>query len=227
MAVKKPSEILWEEVREIFNAIINHPFIRELSSGSLDEEVFKYYVIQDALYLDEYSRVLATLAGKAPKEEWVKVFAEDSIAILEFEKTLHNYYFRVWDITSEDLRKTPLTPTNAGYVNHLWRTVLLSEFPVGVASVTPCYWIYFEVGRYLEELGSPHELYSKWISLYSSKEYAKYVERVLEILDDVLSPANTDLWSRSLRAFKLSSIYEYMFWDSAYRKERFIFNYNT
>lgn len=225
--MRKPSEILWSEVREVFDAIISHPFIEELSSGSLDEEIFKYYVIQDALYLDEYSRVLATLAGKAPREEWVKVFAEDSVAILEFEKTLHKEYFSVWGITPENLRKTPLTPTNMGYVNHLWRTVLLSEFPEGVAAVTPCYWIYLEVGRHLERVGSPHKLYSKWILLYSSKEYAKYVERVLEILDEVLSHASTDLWSRALRAFKLSTVYEYMFWDSAYRVERFPFSYAT
>jgi thiaminase/transcriptional activator TenA len=222
----KPSKTLWEEVSSVFNAIIKHPFIEELSKGTLDEGVFKYYVIQDALYLDEYSRVLATLAGKAPREEWVKVFAEDSIAILEFEKALHNEYFRAWNLTPEDLKKTLPTPTNMGYVNHLWRTVLLSEFPVGVAAVTPCYWIYLEVGRYLEGVGSPHPLYSKWISLYSSKEYAKYVERVLEILDEVLSHAGADLWSRASRAFKISSIYEYMFWDSAYRREHFIFRYD-
>jgi thiaminase len=95
----KPSKTLWEEVSSVFNAIIKHPFIEELSKGTLDEGVFKYYVIQDALYLDEYSRVLATLAGKAPREEWVKVFAEDSIAILEFEKALHNEYFRAWNLT--------------------------------------------------------------------------------------------------------------------------------
>ncbi|MFN3267861.1 MAG: thiaminase II, partial [Zestosphaera sp.] len=106
--MRKPSEILWSEIRGVFDAIISHPFIEELSSGSLDEEIFKYYVIQDALYLDEYSRVLATLAGKAPREEWVKVFAEDSVAILEFEKTLHKEYFSVWGITPENLRKTPL-----------------------------------------------------------------------------------------------------------------------
>jgi thiaminase/transcriptional activator TenA len=75
-------------------------------------------------------------------------------------------------------------------------------------------------------VGSPHPLYSKWISLYSSKEYAKYVERVLEILDEVLIHASADLWSRASRAFKISSIYEYMFWDSAYRREHFIFRYD-
>lgn len=225
--MKKPSEVMWSEVKEVFNAVITHPFIKELSEGSLDEEIFKYYVIQDALYLDEYSRVLATLAGKAPREEWVKVFAEDSVAILEFEKSLHKEYFSLWGITSEDLRKIPLTPTNMGYVNHLWRTVLLNEFPIGVATVTPCYWIYLEVGRYLENVGSLHKLYSKWISLYSSKEYVKYVERILEILDDALTQASTDIWFRALRAFKLSSIYEYMFWDSAYKKEHFPFKYET
>lgn len=219
------SDLLWREVEGIFEAILEHPFLKGLCDGTLDERIFREYVIQDALYLDDYARVLATIAGKAPRDEWVKVFAEDSIAILEFErKTLHEDYFKLWNLRAEDIREFPLTPTNMGYLNHLWRSVLLEEFPVGLAAVTPCYWIYLEVGRHLERKGSPSELYSKWISLYSSEQFAKYVERVLEIVNETIDPRER-IWPKVIRAFKLSTIYEYMFWDSAYSGERFPFRY--
>ncbi|MCS7103781.1 MAG: hypothetical protein NZ992_07890 [Candidatus Korarchaeum sp.] len=88
-------------------------------------------------------------------------------------KTLHNAYFRLWNLRAEDIKSKPLTPTNMGYLNHLWRSALLEEFPVSLAALTPCYWIYLEVGRYLEDKGSPNELYSRWISTYSSGKYSK------------------------------------------------------
>ncbi|MEM4487156.1 MAG: thiaminase II, partial [Zestosphaera sp.] len=200
----KPSEMLWSGIKEIFDAIVRHPFIEELSKGTLSEAVFRNYVIQDALYLDEYARILALLASKAPREEWVRSFVEDSSAIIDFEKALHREYFSVWDLSPEKVRSAPQNPTNLAYVNHLWRSALLEEFPVGVAAVTPCYWIYLEVGRYLEAKGSPNELYKRWIATYSSKEYAKYVARILDIVDESLSYVNRLVWAKATKAFRLS-----------------------
>lgn len=220
----RPSEVLWSEVKEIFNAIVKHPFIEELSKGTLPEAVFRVYVIQDALYLDEYARILALLASRAPKEEWVKSFAEDSSVIIDFEKALHREYFSTWGLTYDEVRSAPQNPTNLAYVNHLWRSALLEEFPVGVAAVTPCYWIYLEVGRYLEAKSPPpNELYRRWITTYSSREYAKYVARVLNVMDELLSTSSELVQAKAARAFRLSSVYEYMFWDAAYRMESFPF----
>lgn len=219
----RPSEALWSDVKDVFNAIIKHPFIEKLSKGTLPEAVFRVYIIQDALYLDEYARILALLASKAPKEEWVKSFVEDSSAIIDFEKALHREYFSKWGLTYDEVRSTLQNPTNLAYVNHLWRSVLLEEFPVGVAAVAPCYWIYLEVGRHLEAQSPPNELYRKWIATYSSKEYTKYVIRILNIMDELLSSASELVRIKAARAFRLSAGYEYMFWDAAYKMESFPF----
>jgi len=221
----KPTERLWSSITHVFNAILNHPFIKGLTDGSLDEEIFKNYVIQDAIYLVDYAKSLAILAGKAPKEEWIRIFAEDSLAVIEFEKSLHRSFFTRWGIEESKLINVMPTPTTYGYVNHLLRNVVLEDFPVGVATILPCYWIYLEVGRALESKGSPNPTYAKWIEMYSSKEYSKYVERVLNIVDEVLSNVDNITWSKAVKAFKISSIYEYMFWDSAYRSEKYPFSF--
>jgi len=220
----RPTERLWSSITSVFNAILNHPFIKGLTDGSLSMEAFKNYVIQDALYLADYAKSLAILAGRASREEWVRVFAEDSLAIIEFEKSLHRYFLSTWGIEESELATATPAPVTYAYTSHLLRSAILEDFPVGVAAVLPCYWIYLEVGRVLEPMGSPNPLYAKWIEMYSSKEYSKYVERVLKIADEALGSVDDATWLKALRAFKLSSVYEYMFWDSAYRGEAYPFS---
>jgi thiaminase len=57
----KLTESLWISIEDIYEKILRHPFIRGLTDGSLDEEVFRFYVIQDALYLKDYARGLVLL----------------------------------------------------------------------------------------------------------------------------------------------------------------------
>jgi thiaminase/transcriptional activator TenA len=60
------TESLWESIGEIYLKILKHPFIQGLTDGSLNEEAFRFYVIQDALYLREFSRGLALLGARRP-----------------------------------------------------------------------------------------------------------------------------------------------------------------
>ena len=52
----KFTESLWVSVGDIYDKILRHPFILELTEGTLDEEAFRFYVVQDALYLKDYAR---------------------------------------------------------------------------------------------------------------------------------------------------------------------------
>ena len=42
---------------DIWNKYLEHPFIRELALGTLNEEKFKGYIIDDIVYLREYARI--------------------------------------------------------------------------------------------------------------------------------------------------------------------------
>jgi thiaminase/transcriptional activator TenA len=72
----KFTESLWVSIEDIYDKILKHPFIRGLIDGSLDEEAFRFYVIQDALYLRDYARGLALLGTKAPNDQWLMMFVE-------------------------------------------------------------------------------------------------------------------------------------------------------
>ena len=50
---------LWASIDGVFAAIVRHPFVRGLTDGSLPRDSFRFYVIQDALYLREFARGLS------------------------------------------------------------------------------------------------------------------------------------------------------------------------
>lgn len=55
--------LLWKEAAVELEAIHGLAFIRDLGSGELPESEFSYYLAQDALYLNGYSRCLP---GRVP-----------------------------------------------------------------------------------------------------------------------------------------------------------------
>ena len=59
-----------EELRRaaapILEAILEHPYLNELASGTLPREIFRFYVQQDWLYLQEFTRTAAMTAARCP-----------------------------------------------------------------------------------------------------------------------------------------------------------------
>ncbi len=222
--MEKPSQRLWKSIEDIYEAILRHPFIEGLAKGDLEIESFKYYVIQDSLYLRDFSRALARLSSRSRRDEWISMFADHARNAIEVEKSLHRSFLSEWGLGEEDLEKIPQSPVNYAYTSHLLRTVAEESYEEAIAAVLPCYWIYLEVGKHLEKKGSPNPLYKRWIDTYSSKTYESIVRMVLEVADNVLLRAESSSWINIERAFRISSIYEYLFWDSAYRLEKWIFS---
>ena len=60
---------LWRSIEAIYAAILRHPFLRELTDGSLPRARFQFYAVQDALCLCKFTRVLSMAAARAPRDE--------------------------------------------------------------------------------------------------------------------------------------------------------------
>ena len=77
---------LWNAVSPIYAAILRHPFVTGLTDGSLPRETFRFYAVQDALYLREFARALSLAAARAPREEWIIMFNEHAAGALKVER---------------------------------------------------------------------------------------------------------------------------------------------
>jgi len=211
-------DVLWRGIEDVFNAIMRHPFIVGLRTGDLPIDVFKYYLVQDYLYLREFSRVLRILASKAPLSDWRVKFERDSRGVIEVEEELlHKPLLTRLGIDESHLSKA-MSPTTYAYTRHLLHSVN-EGFIEGLASVTPCYWVYQRVAWELSRQGVNHGIYSKWVSFYVSDRFMRSTDEVLNIVSNALLSVGEDALGRVLVIFRLSAVYEFMFWDAAYNME--------
>src|SRR5438128_1875769 len=213
------TEELWRGIEPIYAAILRHPFVRGLTDGSLPRPAFQFYAVQDALYLREFARALSLAGARAPEDAWIIMFNEHAAGALRVERSLHESFFKEFGLTAADVAATPLAPTNLAYCSYLLATAYGSPFHEAVAALLPCYWIYWEVGKELERIGSSDPLYARWIGTYASEEFGSVVRAVLTATDTVAARLPDAERDTMRRHFVTTSRYEWMFWEMGYRRE--------
>lgn len=214
------TQALWDSIQPIWRAILAHPFLRGLTTGQLDLERFKFYVVQDALYLREFARALSIAAARAPSDQAIVMFNQHAVGALEAERSLHEGFFAEFGMHPEQVYAMPMAPTNLAYTSYLLAVAYGRPFHELLAALLPCYWIYWEVGKELERAGSPQPLFQRWIATYAAEEFGALVRNVLELADQLaadLRPGDLD----AMRGhFVTTARYEWMFWDMAWRMEQ-------
>jgi len=144
---------LWDEGAATYRAILEHPFLSELTSGTLPPEKFGYYLAQDAHYLRDYARALAVVGSKAPTHAAAGMFARHAAATVDVELALHDSLLPELGLDPAGLEIIPVSPTTLGYTSYLLATAHGGSFVEGLAAVLPCYWIYARVGAALLDRG--------------------------------------------------------------------------
>lgn len=214
------TEDLRGEANRIWDAILDHPMVRRLGEGTLDEEPFRYWVRQDYVYLVEYSRVFALGAAKAPDLDRMGTFADLLESTVNVEMDLHRSYASSFGLSEADLEATTPSPTTRAYTDFLVRTAALGTFGDVVAALLPCMWGFNETGKRLAAAGRPdHEAYADWIDMYAGEEFTELTGWCQDLLNDVAADATNDDRERYRSLFVTSARYEYLFWDAAWRQE--------
>lgn len=213
----KWSEKAWAEALPVYNDITEMPFIKELAAGTLNVEKFTYYLQQDAHYLEYFARALAIISAKARDVDTMLDFIRFSEGAIVVERALHDSYFKEYTIAE----RAPMSPACHHYVHYLQSTVYMADSAVGMAAVLPCFWIYKKVGDYILSIANTQDNpYNNWISTYAGEEFGLLVDKAIAICDTAAAMATTEQLGLMTEAFLSASRLEYMFWDSAYRLEK-------
>jgi thiaminase/transcriptional activator TenA len=213
----------WTRIAPLHDKILTMPFNQELAAGTLSRERFIFYMMQDAHYLIHFGKALAVTGARAPDPDAMIQFTRSAEACVVVERALHEGFFKDFGIDAEQAAATRPSPTCSHYIHFLLSTAHNAPYEVSVAALLPCFWIYWEVGRHLLEIAAPDNPYQAWIDTYADDEFAKGVQKVIDLADR-LAPATTPvIQDRMMAAFERASILEWMFWDRAYRLETWPF----
>ena len=216
----KFSEELYAVAEPIWQAQLDHPFVRGIGDGTLEEERFKRWVLQDYRYLKEFARIFAWAVAKAERLEAMSWYARVLDLTLNAEMELHRQYARRFDLTPSDLEAAPMWPTTRAYTDFLVRTAADGDMADLLAALLPCAWGYVHVAGALTAGEPPQDQrYADWIAQYASDEFAQAAEWLKEELNRLAAGASPAKRERLMELFVLSSRYEWRFWEMCWEGE--------
>jgi thiaminase/transcriptional activator TenA len=212
------SDTAWQRIAGLRQAIHGMPFNTELAAGTLSTDRFRGYIVQDALYLGEYARVLALAAARGPDSGTLHTFAQNALGAVTVEQALHAHYLRLFGVDPHALAQAEASPDCLGYTSFLLATAYHAPWEVLIAALLPCFWLYHNVGTAIAARTAPDNPYRAWIDTYADAAFGEAVRRVIDITDQAAATTTEAIRSRMLTAFIRCSQYEWLFWDSAWHQ---------
>jgi thiaminase/transcriptional activator TenA len=213
------SQDAWQRIAPLYAQILELPFNRELAAGTLSRARFTFYMLQDAHYLSHFAKALAVTAARAPDADALIQFAGSAREAVVVERALHEGFFRDFGITPAQAAATEPSPTCAHYTHYLVALAHNAPYEVAVAALLPCFWIYWEVGKHLLAIARPDNPYQAWIDTYADDAFAAGVRRVIALSDVLAAGTTPPIRGQMHAAFRRAAQLEWMFWDSAWRRE--------
>lgn len=214
-----PSEVeaeWWDAVADVRAGIDDLPFIRALADGTLDRAAFLGYLEQDAVYLGEYARALASAAALAPDTTGQAFWAQAAHGSIAGELELHDSWLvplgRGGD--RSDIERWPAT---VAYLDHLMATAARGEYAVIAAAVLPCYWLYADLGERMSagafgaQVSDPQHPYASWLATYGDPAFSVANREAVDLVTQIAASATPGVRARMRHAFRVSSEHELAF----------------
>ena len=182
---------------------------------------FRFYLLQDYLYLFDYAKVFAQGVVKSREPEVMRVFSSYVASILNGEMEIHRGYMARLGITEEQAEAVQPSLSNLSYTAYM-RAVAAEEGPAEImAAVLSCAISYEYIAKWIVKNypdADKHDFYGEWVRGYASEDYAAENQRLIALMER-LSADYTDTQRKHLvDIFVACSRYEAMFWDMAWNE---------
>jgi thiaminase/transcriptional activator TenA len=214
-SLKERSGKRWEES-------YSHPFVQELGAGTLDRESFKFYLLQDYIYLVEYAKVFAVGVVKSADEGMMANFTRSQHSILCREMETHRDYMRKFGISQREMEESRQSLFSKAYTSNMMYTATVGGPAEIISVVLPCAWSYYDYAARLKSKFSDtieDNFYRSWIDVYSSEEYRESFEWLFSDLDRLSESRSQRELDALWDIFQTSVEFEYLFWDICHRRQ--------
>ena len=216
------SRSLKAQAAKVWEDGYNHPFVQEIGQGTLDQEKFKFYLLQDYLYLLQYAKVFATAALKSDTEELMTGFTTSQYFILANEMNVHREYMAGFGISPQEVLAVKPALFNRCYTANMLSFGLTGTLAEVLAAVFPCAWTYADYAQRLKEQYADKlagNFYKNWIETYAGADFAGSFSWFYDALDNLVANMDDQQREKIADIFISSVEFEYLFWDMAYKRQ--------
>lgn len=205
--MEKWSEEAWRLAKPVYEEILELPFVSGLAAGTLPREKFMEYMRQDALYLDNYSRVLAMIASRMRRKDYLESFLRFALDGVEVERSMHEVFLGGYVPDRSAMSRACLLYTS------LLSAQAMAPVEIAAAAVLPCFWVYQRVGEDIVARSGADNPYRRWIETYSDPAFAAASSRAIEICDELAAGASSEIRQGMTDIFLTCTRMEKLFWE--------------
>lgn len=215
----KLSDRLYEEVQDLWEEAGNKPFVVEMALGTLDKARFRYYMIQDYLYLLDYIDILKRML-KCTVEPELCSFIYEVIEQTEHEaEQVHLPNMKAAGIIIDEAKHECKAEIIAEYIDYMKQQLKKEGLLAGLTALVQCSWIYAFIGQKLTEKYSDAIALSpcrSWFESYTSKEYINANQELIDILDSAAEKLSQEETEKLCNVFIACARYENLLLDMFY-----------
>ena len=214
-------KLLREKNKDNWILYTKHDFLKKLSAGTLKEEKFLNYLIQDYLFLIQFSKAWSLAILKSDNLEEMKIAASTVNDLINFEMELHISLCANYGISKSDLENADEENQNIAYTRYVLELGYSGDFLDLLSSLAPCVLGYGEIGINYKNSNPKISMYQKWIDTYSSNEYQDVCKNVANLIDQAFmlrlgdNFVSTYKWKRVNKIFNKATLLEVDFWNMA------------
>lgn len=196
--------------RDLWSRILAHPFVRAAADGSLPQEAFDRWLVEDHYFVVGFRRFLARLLELAPDEDARDVLAGGLAALTpELELFRRTAVERGLDLTDEPC------PTNLGYTAFC-QAAPADGFAVGLTVLYGAEQAYLDAWTAVRDEAGQRSPYWSFIDNWSSPAFGAYVADIAALVDRVTGGTPDRACEQ---AFRRVVRFELRFWDAVSHAE--------
>ncbi|MCR4590141.1 MAG: hypothetical protein K5668_04920 [Lachnospiraceae bacterium] len=215
----KLSEILFSRAERLWDISVKKPFVTEMAKGTLADEKFRRYTIQDYLYLLEYIEILKEIRELSVNDDATASLSAIIEGTLEEAERVHLPNIRKAGIADDEITKDKELNAVSDYIGFMRECLEKHGFLGGITALLQCSWGYAYICGKIKEIYAeeiPESKYSSWFEAYSCQSYLDsnriwidMVDRESEGIDDAVEEIMCQI-------FEKCAEYENGLWDALY-----------
>lgn len=212
---------LHKSTESIWAGFHDHPFVKGIGDGTLDIARFRFFLVQDYVYLFEYAKVFALGVAKAKKPAHMRRFAKSVAAVLNDEMMIHKAYMKRLGIDDREAEAAKPALANSAYTSYMLSVGFTGDVAAITAAILACSWSYAEIGLRLNQIqgAAAHPLYGEWISGYCDDTYQEENRALIALMNALAEGRSAEDLAYLEEVFINCSRHEAKFWDMAWKME--------
>lgn len=204
------------ENRPIWQQCLDTPFLQQLGAGTLDEDSFQGYIVDDSLYLREYAKVFAWGMTKAEDLEAIRTYYSLLSFVNEDEGATRLVYLQRYGLDDRAIQHLPQRPENRAYTDCMIQAARDGQGAAEcMMACLPCMVSYYWIFRRLLDQHPNLTTTPFWplVRDYTSEHYRQACQTWMDYTDRICQELEPHRREQCREIFRQCSLHELHFWE--------------